>query len=358
MSQYDYQYEEDESLTLQSHRKGNGIDIVFVGDGFDGKAISEGSYLNLVKEQVEYFFAVEPYRSHREYFDVHVTFPLSQECGVNTMNTYVNNRFGTLYGYDGTLCTKDQLITAVDEVFDYAVEYSPLESNKLSESLVILVPNDDAYDGNTIYSGYAALSICPPSSRPYPQDTRGVIQHEAGGHGFGKLADEAIVYSKWIPVSLKNDIVKFHLKGWYQNISLSSKFNEVPWADFIFDPNYSDQVDIYEGGFEYMRGVFRPESNSCMNYGIPYYNVISRLEIMKRIFNSAGENFSMDYFYKHDSFEWGDTDGTTRSGTANAYFIGTAYGASNTHVAPAMIDAEKMGDAVRAIRFRLKNTEE
>ena len=358
VSQYDYQYEEDESLTLQSHTKGNGIDIVFVGDGFDGKAISEGSYLDLVKEQVEYFFAVEPYRSHREYFDVHVTFPLSQECGVNTMNTYVNNRFGTLYGYDGTICTTDQLITAVDEVFDYAVEYSPLESNKLSESLVILVPNDDAYDGNTIYNGYAALSICPPSSRPYPQDTRGVIQHEAGGHGFGKLADEAIVYSKWIPSSLKNDITKFHSMGWYQNISLSSKFNEVSWADFIFDPNYSDQVDIYEGAYEYMRGVFRPESNSCMNYGIPYYNVISRLEIMKRIFNYAGENFSMDYFYENDSFEWGDTDGMTRSGTANAYFTGTAYGASNNHVAPAVIDAEKMGDAVRAVRNRLKNTEE
>lgn len=358
VSQYDYQYEEDESLTLQSHTKGNGIDIVFVGDGFDGKAISEGSYLDLVKEQVEYFFAVEPYRSHREYFDVHVTFPLSQECGVNTMNTYVNNRFGTLYGYDGTTCTTDQLITAVDEVFDYAVEYSPLESNKLSESLVILVPNDDAYDGNTIYNGYAALSICPPSSRPYPQDTRGVIQHEAGGHGFGKLADEAIVYSKWIPSSLKNDITKFHSMGWYQNISLSSKFSEVPWADFIFDPNYSDQVDIYEGAYEYLRGVFRPESNSCMNYGIPYYNVISRLEIMKRIFNYAGENFSMDYFYENDSFEWGDTDGMTRSGTANAYFTGTAYGASNTHVAPAVIDAEKMGDAVRAVRNRLKNTEE
>lgn len=358
VSQYDYQYEEDACLTLQSHETGDGIDIVFMGDGFDGKAISDGSYLALVREQVEHFFAVEPYKSHRGYFDVHVTFPLSQECGVNTMHTYVNNRFGTLYGYDGTLCTSDQLITTVDEVVDYAVEYSPLESRNLRESLIILVPNDDAYDGNTIYSGDATVSLCPPSSRPYPQDTRGVIQHEAGGHGFGKLADESIVYSNWIPVSLKSAIMDFHARGWYQNIALSSKFSEVPWADFIFDTRYSDQVDIYEGGFEYMRGVFRPEANSCMNYGIPYYNVISRLDIMKRIFRYSGEEFTMDYFYENDSFEWGDTDGTTRSGTANAYFTGTAYGASNTHVAPAMIDAKKMGDAVRAVRSGLKNTEE
>lgn len=355
VSQYDYQYEEDGCLTLQSHTKGNGVDIVFVGDGFDGKAISDGSYLNLVKEQVEHFFAVEPYRSHREYFDVYVTFPLSQECGVNTMNTYVNNRFGTLYGYDGTICTSDQLITSVDEVFDYAVEYSPIEQRLLSESLVVLVPNDDAYDGNTIYSGDATLSICPPSSRPYPQDTRGVIQHEAGGHGFGKLADESILYSMWVPVSVKETIGKFQSRGWYQNVSLSSKFNNVPWADFIFDPRYSDQVDIYEGGCEYMRGVFRPEANSCMNYGIPYYNVISRLEIMKRIFRYAGEEFTMDYFYEKDSFEWGDTDGVTRSGTANAYFTGTAYGASNSHVAPVMCDADEMGASVRRIREELKN---
>ena len=355
VSQYDYQYEEDECLTLQSHTKGNGVDIVFVGDGFDGKAISDGSYLNLVKEQVEYFFAVEPYRSHREYFDVYVTFPLSQECGVNTMNTYVNNRFGTLYGYDGTICTSDQLITSVDEVFDYAVEYSPIEQRLLSESLVVLVPNDDAYDGNTIYSGDAALSICPPSSRPYPQDTRGVIQHEAGGHGFGKLADESILYSLWVPPSVKANIEELHSRGWYQNIALSSKFSNVPWSDFIFDTRYSDQVDIYEGGFGYMRGVFRPEANSCMNYGIPYYNVISRLEIMKRIFRYAGEEFTMDYFYENDSFEWGDTDGATRSGTANAYFTGTAYGASNSHVAPVMCDADEMGASVRRIREELKN---
>ena len=255
-------------------------------------------------------------------------------------------------------CTTDMLITSVDEVFDYAVEYSPLESDKLSESLVVLVPNDDAYDGNTIYNDDDALSICPPSSRPYPQDTRGVIQHEAGGHGFGKLADESIVYSNWIPVSLKGTIEKFHSRGWYQNIALSSKFNAVPWADFIFDNRYSDQVDIYEGGFEYMRGVFRPEANSCMNYGIPYYNVISRLDIMKRILEYSGENFTMDYFYENDSFEWGDTDGVTRNGASESYFVGTPYGASNTHIAPIMCNAEEIGEAVRKIRMELKNREE
>ncbi len=91
-----------------------------------------------------------------------------------------------------------------------------------------------------------------------------------------------------------------------------------------------------------------------MNYGIPYYNAISRLEIMKRIFSYAGENFTMDYFYANDTSEWGDTDGATRSGTSYSYFTGTSYGASSTHVAPACCDAKAVGDAVRSIRADLK----
>ena len=360
VSQYDYQYDEDSYLTLQSHTKGKGVNIVFVGDGYDAKSISEGEYLNLVKEQVEYFFGVEPYRSHRDYFNVYVTFPLSQECGVNTMNTYVNNRFGTLYGYDGTLCTKNQLITAVDEVFEYVIENSPISADVINKSLVILVPNSDAYDGSTLYAGsynrWRTLSICPPSSRPYPQDTRGVIQHEAGGHGFGKLADESILASRWVSPAEKREIEEFQQdRGWYQNVSLTSNYTDVPWADFIFDPRYSDYVDIYEGGYNVMRGVFRPESNSCMNYGIPYYNVMSRLDIMRRILNYADVHFTMDYFYANDSTEWGDLDGTTRNGATYAYFTGTAYGASNTHLPPRVCDAKSLGDAVRAIRKELKS---
>jgi hypothetical protein len=48
-------------------------------------------------------------------------------------------------------------------------------------------------------------------------------------------------------------------------------------------------------------------------------------------------------------------DGTTRSGATHAYFTGTAYGASNTHLSPRVCDAKSLGDAVRAIRKELKS---
>ena len=349
VSQYDYAQEEDSYLTLQKHTKGEGIDLVFLGDGYDGEDIANGNYLNLVKQQAEYFFGVEPYKSHRDYFNVYVGFPLSQEKGVNTMNTYVNNRFGTLYGYDGTLCTSNQLLTEIDEVQSYAVDHTPAQQNNLWRSLVILVPNSDAYTGVTYFAD-VPIAICPPSSRPYPQDTRGVVQHEAGGHAFGRLADESIIYQAWAPNNVKSHIEEMQRRGWYANISTTSGLHSVPWSDLIFDERYSNEVDVFEGGYSYMRGVFRPESNSCMNYGIPYYNAPSRLSIMRRIFDYGRVGFSMDYFYAHDSKEWGDIE--TRAGRS---LSGSPYAESNQHHAPATVKAKTMGDRVRAIREQARN---
>lgn len=356
VSQYDYVQEEDSYITLQEHSKGRGIDIVFIGDGYDGEDIANGNYLNLVKEQAEHFFDLEPYKSHRDYFNVYVTFPLSQEKGVNTMNTYVNNHFGTLYGYDGKMCTSNQLLTEVDEVRDYAVTHSPITQDNLGRSLIILVPNSDSYSGVTYFEWYGSpISICPASNRPYPQDTRGVIQHEAGGHGFGRLGDEEIIYSAWAPSGVKFEIEDKHRDGWYANLSTTSGLHSVPWADFVFDTRYSDYVDVYEGGFGYMRGIFRPEQNSCMNYGIPYYNAPSRLSIMRRIFDYAGVHFDLDYFYANDSKAWG-ASARTRTASGQS-FSGSSYAGSNQHRMPSVIDFKKMGDKVRQIIANNKKKE-
>lgn len=354
VKQYDYENDEDSYLTLQAHSVGNGIDLVFMGDGWTGEQISNGEYLAMVKEQMEYFFGIEPYKSHREYFNVYVTFPLSQEKGVNTMNTYVNNRFGTLYGYIGG-CTTNQLLLETDEVFKYAVEKTPLTEGNKWKSQIILIPNSNEYEGVTYFDGNCALSLCPPSIRPYPQDTRGVVQHEACGHGFGKQGDESITYQAWATPDILTVINEYHARGWYKNLATTSKMSQVAWADFIFDTRYSDQVDVYEGGFGYMRGVFRPENNSCMNYGIPYFNVMSRLDIMRRIREYSRMSWSMDYFYANDTNKWGDTDGTTRSGATHASFIGKGITGSNMHRMPSVIDTKKMGNEVRKIRNRLKH---
>ena len=359
LSQYDYEYDEDSYLTLQTATKGNrgGIDIVFVGDGYDGASISDGSYLDLVTYQTECFFAIEPYKSMRDYFNVYVTFPLSQERGVNTMYTYVNNRFGTLQGMSSLLtgaardATSTQLIMETDEVREYVVENTPIDEENLWRTLVIAVPNSTDYEGNTVYcNGGPNIAICPPSEQSYPRDTRGVIQHEAGGHAFAYLGDEMIVKNAFAPIAVKKDIEEKHGWGWYANLATTGKLNSVPWAEFIFDPDYSDYVDVYEGGNGYTRGIYRPEANSCMNYGIPYYNTPSRLAIYRRILDYAGEEFRMENFRAQDTFDWGATEITR--GSRNVENL-TPITSGNHHV-PTIIKYREVGDKVRDFRRKLK----
>lgn len=79
VSQYGYEYGEDQWLTLQKATQGKkgGINIVLLGDGYDAKSIADGSYLKTMKQEMEYFFGLEPYTTYRGYFNVYTAFPLS-----------------------------------------------------------------------------------------------------------------------------------------------------------------------------------------------------------------------------------------------------------------------------------------
>ena len=294
----------------------------------------------------------------RDYFNVYVTFPLSQERGVNTMYTYVNNRFGTLQGMSSLMegpqreVTSTQLIMETDEVRQYVIDKTPVVEDNLSRTLIIAVPNSTDYESNTVFNkDGTTISICPPSEQAYPRDTRGTIQHEAGGHGFAKLGDEMIIINAFASAQIKSDIEEKHGFGWFANLATTGKLNSVPWAEFIFDPDYSDYVDVYEGGYGFTRGIFRPEANSCMNYGIPYYNTPSRLSIYRRILDYAGEEFRMESFRAQDTFKWGATE-ITRFASNNVKDL-TPITTGNHHM-PKIIKYREVGDRVRAIRAKIK----
>jgi hypothetical protein len=68
----------------------------------------------------------------------------------------------------------------------------------------------------------------------------------------------------------------------------------------IYDSQYSNTVDVYEGAFFHSRGVFRSEPTSCMHNNIPYYNAISREAMVKRIKQYAGETYSFEEFKAND----------------------------------------------------------
>lgn len=303
VNQCGYQYSEDEFLTLQKATQGKrgGINLVIMGDGYNAEDISSGAYLKDMKNQVERFFDIEPFTTYRNYFNVYTAFPLSTERGIGTVNTIIYNHFNTTY--TGSIGMKADY----DEIFKYVLSAETITKDNLAETLIIIVPNSTEYGGITqMWDDGRAISFCPLSTDSYPYDSRGVIQHEAGGHGFGKLADECILHNAFIDACSCGccghaDAINYYKSlGWYDNISLTNKIYSVPWSHYISDPRYNTIVDVFEGGFMHSRGVFRSEQNSCMNNDIPYFNTISRESIVRRIKRYAGEQFSLADFISHD----------------------------------------------------------
>lgn len=326
VSQYGYEYGEDEWITLQKATKGNngGINIVLLGDGFNAKDIASGKYLKDIKQEVEYFFGIEPYKTYRDYFNVYTAIPLSTESGVGTVNTIRYNRFNTTF--TGGVGLKADY----DEVFDYALGAPTVNKSNLNQTLIIMVPNSTDYGGICqMWEDGSAIAFCPQSTYGYPLDTRGVIQHEAGGHGFGKLGDEYIYHNAFIDFcdcTCCGHVLEFNgakSLGWFDNLELTGKMHSVGWSHLIFDDRYSDIVDIYEGGYMHNRGVFRSEPNSCMNNDIPYYSTISRESIVKRIKAYAGETYSFEDFVKNDKRDAGIVESRAFGGNGDQRTSGT-----------------------------------
>ena len=299
VEQYDYQYGDGDMITLQESTKGAGVNIVLMGDCFDAKDISEGKYLQAIQDAYGYFFDIEPYLTYKDYFNVYGVFGMSADSGMGTVNTIREARFGSQY-------TLNEGVSPDFEKTFAAACVAPINDD-VSRTLVIMIENSSDYSGLCyMWGDGSAVAVVPMSEDPAPYDFRGLVHHEAGGHGFGKLADEYIYHNAFIQScgcfccghSDEVNIMKSY--GFYDNISLTGDMHSVPWSHMIYDPQYSNTVDVYEGAFFHTRGVFRSEPTSCMNNNIPYYNAISREAMVKRIMEYAGEEYSFEDFKAND----------------------------------------------------------
>lgn len=301
--QYDYGHEEDEVIVLQEAARGKGVNVVILGEGYDAKDISDGKLLSDVNETMEDFFDIEPYRTYRDYFNVYTGIAVSPESGVGNANTTVHNRFGTS-------ATRGTLSGTADEILKYACTMPSVSRDNLGQTLIIIVTNTSDYSGATrLFDDGTAISYCPKRDDYYPYDFRGIVQHEAGGRGFGKLGDESVRHNAFVDAcgcsccAHAAEIAAAQAKGWYMNISLTAREDAVPWSHLLENDKYRNLVGIYEGASGHGKGVWRSEYNSCMNNGIPYYNTVSREIIVKRIMQCAGEEYSFENFVANDKVD-------------------------------------------------------
>ena len=296
VEQYNYDHYDGEVIVNQKATKGNGVNIVFMGDCFDAQDIATGKYLDGINEAIGYYFDIEPYKSYKEYFNVYTIVGMSPDTGMGTINTVKDVKFGSQYSLDGI-----EPNTSI--IYEYAMKAETVNESNLNKTLVVMVENTPDYGGICyMWNDGSAIAVCPMSRDTYPYDFRGIVQHEAGGHGFAKLGDEYLYENSFLE-TCSIHLPKFNMGkslGWYRNLSMNGDMKSVEWSHLIFHPDYSNIVDMYEGGFYHTRGIYRSEATSCMNNNIPYYSAIQRQEMVERIMKYAGETFSLEDFYAKD----------------------------------------------------------
>ncbi|EKE04569.1 MAG: hypothetical protein ACD_20C00049G0006, partial [uncultured bacterium] len=275
----------------------NPNEIIFLGDGYTVEDYVDGGKFDQdMTTGIDAFFNIEPYKSYKSYFKVYKVAAYSQDSGVSQTDKSIVKKtaFGVVYKGGSSLEADD------DKVYEYAQKIPGMEDNnpnysgvqgKLQNTLVILVVNQDRYAGtNWSWSDGKAISICPVStSTKAGVNFKNVINHEAGGHGFGRLADEYITTEnteKTLPDDAKASFAQWVKYGFYPNVDLTSDQLTIKWKYFIGKNGYSS-VGAFQGAIYYTYGAWKAETSSCMVFNEPYYNAPSRENMVKRILRTA-----------------------------------------------------------------------
>ena len=299
--QYDYESMEDSEIKLHTASgDGTPVNIFIVGDGFGAEEIVSGRYMELMHSVADDLLSIEPYKSYADHFNISTAVAVSPDNGVASYNNPRIDRLGT-YG--------TELDVAV--VKKYAIDtMEAIDSESIRHAMLIVVANQNAFEGSAYPdedgSALCCISICTDA---YPYDQRGLVQHYAGGQAFAGLAPEYVSHNEHIKgctCPYCNSLQEYYTmksKGMFENISMTGKMNDVPWKEFIFHPKYSGIVDIWEGGFNHLAGIWRSESQSVMGTYIPYYNTMSRYAIYKAIMRRANLSASLDDFIMNDIIE-------------------------------------------------------
>ena len=274
---------------LQKATEGKGINIVLMGDAFSDRLIEDGTYGKVMERATRALFSEEPYHSLKNRFNVYYVDVVSKNevfYGTTALNTF--------YG-DGTHVGGND-----NKVIEYAG--SALGEDSVEDALMVVMMNRDYYAGtcymtsSTVgdYGNGLAIAYFPTSSDDVTFD--GLVSHEAGGHGFAKLADE---YQYEGPISSGEQASMEYMSkfGWWKNIDFTDDPKAVKWSKFITDSRYADEkIGVFEGACTYAEGAWRPTENSIMRHNTGGFNAPSREAIYYRIFKlSEGTDWEYDY---------------------------------------------------------------
>jgi hypothetical protein len=302
VKQADYSIAEGKEIVLKEAnvQSGHAIPLFIVGDGFGIDDITSGNYLTVMNEQMEYFFSIEPLASYRDYFRVSTAIAVSPDQGIGGLYDKVTTKFNTIDNGD-LECDYEALKDFIK------TSSSTIKNIGLNNSLVLVVANTSRFYGSSpLFYTDMNIALIGISNETYPYDQRALVQYYLSGIALGKLGKESIAHVDFIQTCtcpLCSDLNTFKeakKRGWFRNLSLSGKIGDAPWSHLIFNPSYAQDVDMWEGGYNHTRGVWRSENASCMATFIPYFNAISRQAIVERIMSLSNNQFDFDSFVLND----------------------------------------------------------
>ena len=322
-------------IKLQTHEKGNGINVVITGDCFTDQDIAEGKFDSIARQTMEDFFGIEPFTTFRNLFDVYAVVAVSKTRYGN-YGTAMDAVFG-----DGSYVYCDE-----EKVKDYTRK----AVSDLDETLTIVIVNKNR-DSGTAFMPYPSFDTDYGSGFSYAcfglmsegDGRRLLINHEANGHGFTKLLDEYYYRgSGTFPPENRPYYYEYAFpRGFYANVDFESDPSKVKWAKFLSDERYKyDGLGVFEGGMVVEKGVWRPSNNSIMGYQQvghdgDRFNAPSREAAYIRIHKLAyGSDWKYDYeeFAEYDAINR-KTSAEAKSSKASARIQQSSF----QHTPPVMI---------------------
>ena len=295
----DYYMSEDYSqdgvvTTLQTASKGRGVDLVLMGDAFSDRQIADGTYESVMRKMADAFFSEEPYTTYRDLFNVYAVNVVSAtegyEHGGQTLGTWIG------------------AITQVGGSDIRCMEYArnAVSEERMENTLIIVAMNASSYGGtcymydpvSTDHDYGCGTSVAYFTVGMNDEDLAQLVRHEAGGHGFAKLADEyAYMDYGAIPQSEIGQYRQREPYGWWKNVDFTGDPNLIKWTRFLADTRYQyDGVGVFEGACTYWTGAWRPTENSIMRYNTGGFNAPSREAIWYRLHKLAyGDEWTYDY---------------------------------------------------------------
>ena len=279
-------------LTLQKATVGKGVNIVFMGDAYTDKDMGAGGlYETVMKQAMEEFFAIEPYKTFRNRFNVYAVKVVSKNGRIGQgYETALDTRFS-----NGTFVSGDD-----EKCFEYALKVPGITGRE--DLLVNVLLNSNRHAGTAMLYAGLQSSIARLSTYANNPDLFGpLLHHESGGHGFAFLDDEYVNYNKEPPqshIDYNNEL--YNLYGWFANVDFTNDPSKIHWSSFLADERYAGKVGIYEGASLYAHGTWKPTAISIMNMDTYGFNAPSRWAIYQRIMKRSGEDCSWEKFLEYD----------------------------------------------------------